>query len=71
MLKGNLLRVILASAKNNQTIANPHIINATSQPTIYNTSVGLVASVIVPLNVPVFGKTSMVTFPSCITANPP
>lgn len=38
ILNGNLLRLMLASAKKSQTIAKPHMMSAINQPTTYKIS---------------------------------
>ena len=45
ILKGNLLRLMLASAKKSQTIAKPHKTRATNHPTTYKISPALAAAV--------------------------
>ena len=68
MLKGNLLRLILASAKKNQTRAKPHIISAIRNPTTYRMSPALV---VLSLRVLVTGKIFIATTPSSMIAKPP
>jgi len=65
MLKGNLLLVILAAAKNSQTRANPHIIVATSHPSTYSISAELVVE---DCKVPVLAKMRRATEPRFMMA---
>ena len=65
MLNGNRQREMLMMARNSHTSANPHMIVATSQPSTYKISPGLLVDVGVD-RMNVEGKTVMATFPSCI-----
>ena len=67
-LKGNLLRLMLASAKKSQTMAKPHIISARRNPTTYKICPALPPAI---SRVPVFGKIFTAAFPSCMMPKPP
>ncbi len=61
ILNGNLLRLMLAKAKNSHTRPNPHIITAVRKPITYRISP---ACVVVSLSVWVRGNTFIATIPN-------